>query len=421
MRAFSVIDLGFGDAGKGTIVDYLSYKYNPDLVVKSNGGAQCGHNVVLANGSHYCFSQLSSGSFHGIPTYLSDCFLVNPYLLIREIEDFSKYYGNVDVYVDKSAIITTSFHVLANQYIESRRSNRHGSCGKGIGETMNDYLNNNIAVFVEDIFDRKVLRNKLYKLNDIYYEKVNHNDWLGKYEIEEILDYYCDVFPVYVTITDNERMRKMKRRFNTIIYEAGQGVLLDELYGFYPHNSWSNTTFENSKEIDNNIFESDEFFKIGVTRPYLTRHGKGPFPTESSKLSERVSELHNQRGEWQGEFRFGFPDFVLFNYVAKVLKYDIDYIALTHCDEIRDITLVCNEYDNMNYINPTNPKIEPRYQVLEHQQYLATKLFESIPLYEKLNKGDLLFLFRVCFNSEIGLISYGLTCLDKQTYFLPEE
>jgi adenylosuccinate synthase len=44
MQALVVIDLGFGDAGKGSLVDYYVRHYRAHTVVRFNGGAQAAHN-----------------------------------------------------------------------------------------------------------------------------------------------------------------------------------------------------------------------------------------------------------------------------------------------------------------------------------------------------------------------------------------
>ena len=68
-----VVDLGFGDAGKGATVDYLcspDADLNVSAVVRFNGGAQAAHNVVV-DGRHHTFSQFGSGTFSGVSTILS--------------------------------------------------------------------------------------------------------------------------------------------------------------------------------------------------------------------------------------------------------------------------------------------------------------------------------------------------------------
>ncbi|HEX6930747.1 MAG TPA: adenylosuccinate synthetase, partial [Streptosporangiaceae bacterium] len=41
-----VADLGFGDSGKGTVVDWLCARRGARTVVRFNGGAQAAHNVI---------------------------------------------------------------------------------------------------------------------------------------------------------------------------------------------------------------------------------------------------------------------------------------------------------------------------------------------------------------------------------------
>jgi adenylosuccinate synthase len=59
-----VVDLGYGDAGKGSTVDWLCSPARagrlPEsrirAVIRFNGGAQAGHNVVTPDGRHHTFA-----------------------------------------------------------------------------------------------------------------------------------------------------------------------------------------------------------------------------------------------------------------------------------------------------------------------------------------------------------------------------
>jgi adenylosuccinate synthase len=54
-----VTDLGYGDAGKGTVVDWLCSPQGGGpvhTVVRFNGGAQAGHNVVTTDGRQHTFA-----------------------------------------------------------------------------------------------------------------------------------------------------------------------------------------------------------------------------------------------------------------------------------------------------------------------------------------------------------------------------
>src|SRR4051812_30976253 len=81
-----VVDLAFGDCGKGTIVDFLARRAADGCtVIRFNGGPQAGHNVITPDGRHHTFSQFGSGSFvSGVRTILSRFMLIEPYALLKE-------------------------------------------------------------------------------------------------------------------------------------------------------------------------------------------------------------------------------------------------------------------------------------------------------------------------------------------------
>ena len=79
-----VADLGYGDAGKGTVVDWLCATRPVHAVIRFNGGAQAAHNVVLPDGRHHTFAQFGSGTLRGVPTHLSRFVVVDPLALSAE-------------------------------------------------------------------------------------------------------------------------------------------------------------------------------------------------------------------------------------------------------------------------------------------------------------------------------------------------
>src|SRR5512147_2617059 len=80
-----VADLGYGDAGKGSIVDYLTRQRPAHTVIRYNGGAQAAHNVIDPGGAHHTFAQFGSGTLvPGVRTYLSRFMLVDPLNLMHE-------------------------------------------------------------------------------------------------------------------------------------------------------------------------------------------------------------------------------------------------------------------------------------------------------------------------------------------------
>jgi adenylosuccinate synthase len=145
MNAIFVAGLGFGDEGKGSIVDALTRKHQADLVVRFSGGAQAAHHVVTDDGREHCFAQFGSGTLAGASTHLSRFMLIDPLALVKEAEHL-KQIGVVDPFerltIDPRAPIITPYHRAMNRLRElSRGRQRHGSCGVGIGELASDMMN----------------------------------------------------------------------------------------------------------------------------------------------------------------------------------------------------------------------------------------------------------------------------------------
>src|SRR5690349_2875592 len=84
-QAIFIADLGFGDAGKGTLTDFLTRRFAADLIVRYNGVPQAAHNVVAPDGKHHTFAQFSSGML--LPwarTLLSRFMLISPLNMLKE-------------------------------------------------------------------------------------------------------------------------------------------------------------------------------------------------------------------------------------------------------------------------------------------------------------------------------------------------
>src|ERR1051326_8529796 len=108
-QAILVADLSYGDAGKGSIVDYLTRLHQAHTVVRSNGGAQAAHNVVDEDARHHTFAQFGSGMFTpSARTHLSRFMLVNPLSMLKEEQHLSSI-GIPDAFqrtsIDEAALI----------------------------------------------------------------------------------------------------------------------------------------------------------------------------------------------------------------------------------------------------------------------------------------------------------------------------
>lgn len=340
-RPIIVVGLGFGDEGKGTVVDALVRRHDLKTCVRFNGGAQAAHNVVTDDGRHHTFSQFGSGTFvPGVKTFLSRFMLVNPGAMLNE-EAHLRTVGVHDafdrMFIDGRALITTPYHQIVNRCLEkSRGENRHGSCGMGIGETVADGIERpQGAVRASDLTNssheiaEKVesARNSLIARHPKFYNQLL--DYPIQQAVKRLVDFalQCDI-----RIVDTQRTKEILNE-DGLIFEGAQGALLDEDFGFHPHTTWSRTTAANAVALLRESGNETPPFKVGVTRTFLTRHGDGPFPTEDPSLAELVKDDHNQTGEFQGVFRVGKIDPKLFDYAID-MNGGVDALAITHCDKI---------------------------------------------------------------------------------------
>jgi adenylosuccinate synthase len=335
-----VCDLGFGDSGKGSTVDFLCRIEGSNWVIRYNGGAQAAHNVVEPSGRHFTFGMFGSGTLIGANTILGPKVLVNPMVIADEAQGLMNLGVNSPMdkmYVHGDCLVTTPFHIAANRAKEAARgSNRHGSCGMGIGETV-QYQVDMIAkrlrreamsaqqwpLRVEDLGNKALVKFKLEMmarwLKDNYDLEIQ---W------ESLVEHYYTLSKAWTTVDDDfidDVLDTME-----CVFEGSQGVLLDEWYGFFPYVTRSTTTFENALEF----LDGRDVIKMGVVRSYTTRHGPGPMPSQRTDYDIGPfmhPELHNAYGEWMGGWRIGDFDGVAIKYAIEVCG-GIDVLTVNHCD-----------------------------------------------------------------------------------------
>lgn len=344
-----VVGLGFGDEGKGSITDYLTAKYDYDLVVKSSGGAQCAHHVVREDGTVHRFAQFGSGTFNGARTHLSKFFMVDPLRLNTEADALHAL-GVENPWallsVSGQAKITTPYHAAANQIREiARGADAHGSCGIGVGETM-AYGIEHGAPRVQDCWIYDDIHALLVEMRDVYAWELGdaflQHELVRRWTPTDLAQAYCEFRNEVKTLGPEDCFNLVDE--SKVVFEGSQGVLLDECNGFHPYTTWSTTTFATSAHLT-----PKPVFNLGVLRSYTTRHGAGPFPTEAEPRS-MPPELHNGTGRFQGAWRAGPFDAVLARYAINVCAR-VDGLAITHLD--RAPGLFCNEYvlDNLRASN----------------------------------------------------------------------
>lgn len=348
MRTIAVIGKNFGDEGKGFTCGCLASSLKNALIIKHNGGGQAGHTVEDPEGKwRFIHHQIGAGAEYHVPTLFADSFMPDLFQLGKEVKEFTELFGFQPIlYSEKNVRVTTIDDVLLNMGAElARGKNRHGSCGMGIEEC----VQRNAAgygITVEELatWTKQDLLDRLKQIRREYTERrakilgiYSSNPYYEMLYNETVLENFV------VEVKENVKLlnlvdvdRKWLEEFQNLIFETGQGLLLDQDNEAYaPHLTSSKTGIHNPTIfLEKRGLSLEE--AIYVTRPYVTRHGNGPLPCEvdRSELLGVGEDLTNQPNEWQGTLRYAKHE-SLEAFFAPVLRDRDSVNCLEHTGETK--------------------------------------------------------------------------------------
>ena len=387
-----MIGAQWGDEGKGKITDLLSR--SADVVVRSQGGVNAGHTVVVAE---------QTFKLHLIPSGIlypkTECIIgsgtvIDPQVLIEEIEQLKALGVTVDnLNISQTAHITMPYHRKIDKASEeSRGEYKIGTTGRGIGPTYAD-KSERTGIRVLDLMNpehlrkqlgwtinyKNVILEKLYNLPPLDPEKV----------IAEYLE-YADFLRPFVVDSSLKIYEAVKEKKN-ILFEGAQGTLLDLDHGTYPYVTSSNP-IAGGACVGAGVGPTTIDRVIGVAKAYTTRVGEGPFPTE---LNDSVGELLGNKGAEFGTTtgrrrRCGWFDAVIGRYAVRI--NGLDCLAITKLDVLDELSEieVCVAYEidgEICHHFPTNASqfanCKPVYKTLPGWQESTTGCRSLADLPEK--------------------------------------
>ena len=317
MRALAVIGANYGDEGKGRLVDWLVARHGTDsVVVRSNGGAQAGHTVALADGQpRHVFHHLGSGTLRGAPTHMSRFMVSHPIVFADEYAVLGDRLGALPaITADPRGWVTTPWDLMVNQAIElARDGQRHGSCGLGFGETVGRNEETAFTLTVGDLHapgleDRlRIIRNQWLPARIAALGLDMHNRVFDVALSDGLLGHFveqCRHFAQVVALRDDASLVAEP----VVIFEGAQGLCLDQRSADFPYVTRSNTGLANILDIagEAGIAEIAPHY---ITRCYMTRHGRGPMDDERDIAPlYAVDDPTNRPNPWQETLRFGLID-----------------------------------------------------------------------------------------------------------------
>jgi adenylosuccinate synthase len=339
----------WGDEGKGKIVDLLTD--HASGVVRFQGGNNAGHTLVV-RGDKFIVHLIPSGILHaGKKTYIGNGVVVDPDVLIGEIEALRQRGIRIspdNLVLSEKAHLIMPYHRALDAARENRKgTNRIGTTGRGIGPCYEDKVGR-VGLRLIDLIHRDAF---LEKIKPVLDEK---NFMLETFfgvkpvrfeDIEQASVKWTEFLAPFVSNVV-ALIQEADRRGENLLFEGAQGAQLDVDHGTYPFVTSSNpvagTVCSGAGLAPNRIHAS-----VGLVKAYTTRVGAGPFPTERcDNVGEHLGRVGHEFGSTTGRpRRCGWLDTVVVK--ESVRLSGINSLAVTKLDVLTglDEINICTAYD----------------------------------------------------------------------------
>lgn len=310
----------WGDEGKGKIIDILAG--TSDIVVRSQGGNNAGHTVKVGD-EVYKLHLIPSGILYkDTICIIGNGVVIDPKVLLEELSDLtSRGISDSNLKIDKRAHIIMPYHIELDGLMEAARGKDDiGTTKRGIGPCYMDKAER-CGIRICDLLDKELFSSKVRenlkiknKLISLVYggAALDADVIINEYSeyAEKLRKYVCDTS---VIIYDSAKAGKK------ILFEGAQGTLLDLDMGTYPYVT-SSHPLSSGACIGSGIGPTLIDSCIGVAKAYITRVGKGPFPTELfDSIGDTIREKGGEYGTTTGRpRRCGWFDAVILKYAVRL-------------------------------------------------------------------------------------------------------
>ncbi|TVL41519.1 adenylosuccinate synthase [Brachyspira hyodysenteriae] len=414
MASVIIVGTQWGDEGKGKIVDYLAE--NCEYVVRSQGGSNAGHTVVV-NNVKYKLRLLPSGILHKDKVcVIGNGVVIEPKVFLSEIDSLIEKKVNIsNLKISDRAHVLMPYHkILDELQEEDLGENKLGTTKNGIGPCYMD-KSSRLGIRIVDLMNKETFAKKLkfnVELKNKLLKKLYNHDGVNYDELLKEYLGYAEKLRPFVADTTTILNKAIKEKKN-ILFEGAQATMLDLDHGTYPFVTSSYPAAGGActgsgvgpRKIDN---------VIGVVKAYATRVGEGPFPSE---LFDDVGQFIRDKGGEYGTVtgrarRCGWLDACVVKYASYV--NGLDSIAITRLDILDELDKlkICVAYKYNGEILEGYPadldilsKVEPVYEEFEGWKTSTRDIRE----YDKLPENAKKYLKRLSevIETDISIVSVG--------------
>ena len=282
-----IVDLQYGDCGKGKVTHSLLKSSEYTHCVRYNGGHNAGH-TIYHEGKKVVTHIIPSGVLRGVRSIIGPGCVVNPALLEKEIADLEeagiKIKGNL--FVDKRANIISSRHLE-----EDGGDTTIGTTRRGNGPAYRDK------------YDRKGVRFEELPITNPY----------------QLTDIYQEFFETDLPVV--------------ALFEGAQGFGLDIDWGDYPY--VTSSTCNVGGAVSNGVPPSSIRNVYGVAKAYQTYVGAKKFQPDG-EIFNKIREVGNEYGATTGRPRQ--VDFLDIDQLVKAARINgVTELIINKTDVLQDV------------------------------------------------------------------------------------
>ena len=248
-----VVDLQYGDCGKGKVTHHLCRTGEYTHVIRYNGGCNAGH-TIFHKGKKFITHHIPAGVFFGVRSIIGPGCVVNVEQFFKEIQELED--GGINtkglVFIAKNAHIITQEHIN-----EEARETKIGTTKRGNGPAYRDK------------FARTGVRAE---------------------EVPELRSYLIDLYEELHERTTNP----------IILFEGAQGFGLDIDWGSYPYVTSSNCI--SAAALMNGVPPQTVRSIYGVAKSYETYVGSKTFQPPG-EVFNKIQKEGQEYGATTGRIR----------------------------------------------------------------------------------------------------------------------
>ncbi|HNX26806.1 MAG TPA: adenylosuccinate synthase [Phycisphaerae bacterium] len=345
----TVVGLQWGDEGKGKIVDALAR--TSCYVTRYCGGANAGH-TVKAGGEKFALHLIPCGILHEkVINVIGNGVAFDPEVAWGEIVALRERHIRIDsenFRISSCAQLVMPWHKYQDKLNEqSLGRNKIGTTARGIGPCYADKANRSTSIRACDLLDVASLEQKIRHIgqqkNTVFAALYN----AAPMDIGTIVAQFRSLAENLSPMICNTSalLRNACQAGRRILFEGGQGSMLDIDHGTYPYVTSSPVT-ACGVPAGAGVSPKSVGRVLGIMKAYTTRVGAGPFPTElDNEIGQAIRDAGHEYGTTTGRpRRCGWLDAMVVRYTASLSG--VDELALMLLDVLTgfDELKICTGY-----------------------------------------------------------------------------